>query len=55
MSPKLAAFTYLRSHGLIEAVKDVEYCGVYGGDHIFTHTDGSVISVDLVIEKHRVD
>lgn len=55
MTGKLAAFTYLRSAGLIERVAQARYLGCHGGDHIFGLASGAIVAVDLVLRAHRIN
>lgn len=54
MSPKLAAFTYLRSAGIIQRASEARYVGCFGADHIFGIASGDIVAVDLVLRSHRV-
>ncbi len=55
MSPKLAAFSYLRGAGLIHRASDARYIGCFGGDHVFGLASGNIAAVDLALKSHRIN
>lgn len=51
----LNAMLELKKAGLINTPHDAKYLGCHGADYVFGLVDGSIVAVDLVINKIRIN